>query len=109
MAALSAYAGKPYATDRFDVNGIEIGAMVSDSLLVDKLGRPIEVEDSGGFVSYSYGDVEKVKSKIRNNTSSTIIDTRKGFIVGGWEDKISFGVANGKITSISYCDPDLGI
>lgn len=54
-------------------------------------------------------DVNATINKILRYTASRIIESSTGFIVGSWEDRINFDVKNGKITSISYCDPALGI
>lgn len=47
-------------------------------------------------------NASEVKAKIRQKTRNEIHETDKGFIAGSYDYHVSFGVSNGKITSISF-------
>ena len=75
------------------------GSMVSVLICNRELPVMTDIFDGGIRVG---DNASEVKAKIREKTRNEIHENDKGFIVGSHDYHIDFGVANGKITLISF-------
>lgn len=58
FVSVTSFAQKPYIADDFDINGVKLGSMVTDSNLESKLGAPsrVEIGSIPGYLVYYYGE-----------------------------------------------------
>ena len=58
IASVLAFAQKPYITENFDINGVKLGSIVTDDILLSKFGTPnrVEVDEATKIVYNCYGD-----------------------------------------------------
>ena len=57
IASISTFAQKPYIVENFDINGVKLGSMVSDAILLSKFGTPsrVKTEDDTNITYNYYG------------------------------------------------------